>query len=127
MNQHQLARSAQGTRRIGTAAASYALWLISVVMAVMCIFALREVIIWGLATALTRPDMILADRMQAANMVNLASQCGIIILGIVALGVILYTSEKVFRGAGQTQLMNRLVLLIVVESIIVLPVALIFW
>jgi hypothetical protein len=98
---------------------SGALWLVSILLTCMTIFAIREIVVWGFALTLTDP--------KAPAIINVVQQWLMIVLGIVALGVILYTGELFFDHAGQPRLMRTFGRIIVVEFLIVLPVGLLFW
>jgi hypothetical protein len=108
-----------------TALVTVVLWLVAVVMTAVCVFALRELLLWATAALLASPNR--REQLQAANAINLAHQCGMIILGIVDLGVILVITELFFKHIGQPRFMRTLVVIILVETAIVLPTALLFW
>lgn len=104
---------------------SGALWLVSVLLTIVSIFAIREIILWGLGVALVDPQ---ADHnFQATEVINLVHQCMMMVLGIAALGAVIYLSESFFSHAGQPQLIRRLGRIIAVELGLVLLVALLFW
>ena len=101
------------------------LWLISAVLTLICIFAVREVFLWGLAAILAPSDT--ASRNQAANIINLAHHCTVIILGLISVVVVVGTSEIAFRNPGQPGTLRTLTLIILAECAIVVPVTLLFW
>ncbi len=101
------------------------LWLISVVLAALSPFALRDVLIWALALAIPQPDQY--NRLRAAQTINVASQCGTVIFGIIAVVVMVFSTEYFFHHAGQPRLLRRLGRIIAVECLIVIPVAYFFW
>jgi hypothetical protein len=49
------------------------------------------------------------------------------ILGVIDLGIILVITEMFFKHVGEPRFMRTLVKIILVETAIVLPTALIFW
>jgi hypothetical protein len=49
------------------------------------------------------------------------------VLGIIGLVVAIFSSEYVFRYAGQPRALRALLIIIAVESVIVLPVWLLLW
>ncbi len=100
-------------------------WAVSVVLTLASIFALRDVIVWALAILLPNQDM--AAQLDSANLINLANQCGVIGLAVIALVVIAYSTEHAFRQSNQARTRRRLIGIIVVECVIVLPVALLLW
>src|SRR5690348_4475650 len=89
------------------------LWLVSVLLTIISIFAIREIILWGLAFILIDPHA--AHNYKAAGVINLAHQCLMMVLGVAALGLIIYTSEQFFAHAGQPRLMRILGRIIAVE------------
>ena len=101
------------------------MWLLSAVLALALIFALRELLLWALANLLIDPTA--NSNFDAVNTIQLANDCGALIFGILCLGIIIVSSEYFFKHVGQRRLIHRLAGLIVVEAAIVLPVALIFW
>lgn len=102
-----------------------ALWLLSVFLMFLTIFALREAFLWGLAEILVwrRPD----HPHQSAAIINAAHHCFVILLGLVSIVVVIGGSEFAFRRAGKPGSLRVLLLIIAVECAIVLPVALAFW
>jgi hypothetical protein len=104
---------------------SGALWLVSVLLTIISIFAIRELILWGLGFLLIDPQA--AHNYQATEVINLAHQCLMMVLGIGALGLVIYISESFFAQAGQPRLIRTLSRVIAVEFGLVLLVALLFW
>src|SRR4051812_17225787 len=123
MNQNILPHPAY--RKLITSIMTLVLWLISAFLALAAIFALREILLWLLANWLIKPDA--KSNADAIHFIDVANDCGAIIFGMVCLGAIIVSSEYVFKYLGQPRLMRILAGLIAVESVIVLPVALIFW
>jgi hypothetical protein len=101
--------------------ASLILWLASTVLAFLCLFAVRDLLLWGLAAALTPPSPDDFRRFQAADTINAVHNCSIIILGIVALGVVLVGGDFFFRHFGKPRLVRTLVKLIALECLILIP------
>jgi hypothetical protein len=110
---------------IVSALLSTVLWLVSLVLAGLCFFAVRDVFIWGLALILTGPDRL--SQLRAENYVTLAHNCAMIIVGVVDLGVIIFITEYFFRHTGQPRLLRFLAWTLAIEGAILLPVALLFW
>lgn len=107
------------------AVAIWALWLVSVFLAVMTIFAMREFLSWGMGMTLSEADY---TRNYATNdLINMVTQCGTVILGMLALSVIIYTGDAVFRSAKHPRTVRTLFLVLGVELSIVVPAAIIFW
>ncbi|MBZ0290548.1 MAG: hypothetical protein K8I30_23190 [Anaerolineae bacterium] len=104
---------------------SGALWLVAVLLTIISIFAIREIILWGLGFLLIDPQA--AHNYQAVEVINLAHQCLMMVLGIAALGLVIYVSESFFAHAGQPRLLRTLGRIVAVEFGIVLLVALLFW
>lgn len=104
---------------------SGALWLVSVGLGGLAVFALRAVLIWALALLIPQPDN--ASRLETANVINFAQMCGSIAFGLAFLAVIIYMSERFFRDAGKPRFTRALVTLIAVECAIVLPVWWLLW
>jgi hypothetical protein len=102
-----------------------ALWLVSVALGGLAVFALRAVLMWGMAFLIPQPDT--ASRLETANVINFVQMCGSVVFGLAFLAVILYISERFFRDAGNPRLTRALVRLIVIEGVIVLPVWLLLW
>jgi hypothetical protein len=113
-------------KKYGVIVLSVVLWVIVAVLAMFCIFALRELFVWAVAALLSEPGNQ-ARRAQVANIINFTQQCVVIILGVLGLGVVMATVEYLFRHAGKAQLNRTLLIVIALESALVLPVALIFW
>ena len=108
-----------------TAVMSGVAWLVSTVLTLTSVFALREILIWAIGLAVYDPNAI-SDQ-QAKALINLSNQCGTIVIGMIALGVILFTGELVFTKASQPRTLRTLLRLIAVEAVLVVPIALIFW
>jgi len=106
-------------------ALSVVLWLVSLALTALSPFALRDLLIWGLALVIPQPDQL--TRLRTAQAINLASQCGIVLLGVLALVVMVFSTEYFFHQAGQPRLLRRLAGIIAVECLIVVPVAWFFW
>ena len=125
MKQMELGQDQFFMKRGVTILVSAVLWVVSVILALLAIFAVREVVIWALATALTGDDQ--ASRLQAAHFVNLGQDCAIVALGLIGLIAIIYSGDYFFHHMGEARLLRRLLVIIAVECVIVVPVALIFW
>jgi hypothetical protein len=106
-------------------ALSVVLWLVAVVLAALSPFALRDVLMWGMALVIPQPDQF--TRLRTAQTINVASQCGIVIFGIIAVVVMVFCTEYFFHNMGQPRFARRLGRIIAVECLIVIPVALFFW
>lgn len=104
---------------------SIALWVASIILVVLGIFALREVLIWGVALVLSAPDRL--SQLRAENMVTLSQQCGVVVFGVVALGAIIAISEYFFRNFGKPRLLRTLLIILAFEAALVLPVWALFW
>ncbi|MEO8395036.1 MAG: hypothetical protein ABI700_18715 [Chloroflexota bacterium] len=113
------------SRKLISTVTTLVLWLISAVLALVSIFALRELLFLILTKLLINPDAI--SNADAEHTIFAANDCSAFIFGIFCLGVIVVTSDYVFKRVGQPRTFRLLIGLIVVECIIVLPVALIFW
>ncbi|HVU11945.1 MAG TPA: hypothetical protein VHD90_11740 [Phototrophicaceae bacterium] len=105
--------------------ASAGLWIVSVGLALASTFALRDIFVWGLGLLLASPDQ--ASRLRAANTINFAQMCALVIFGVISVGVIVFSSEYFFHYAGQPRFWRRLAGIVAVECVIVLPVALLLW
>src|SRR5262245_58516613 len=98
----------QGANRSSTSTVvTLVLWLISVGLALMMPFALRELLVWGLALAIPQPDTL--ARLQAASAINYVQDCGIIIFAVIGFVIAVYTSERVFRHLGDSRLVRTLI------------------
>jgi hypothetical protein len=104
---------------------SILLWLVSAFLALAAIFALRDLLLWLLANLLIKPDA--KSNYDVNRFIDVANDCGALIFGVLCLGVIVVSSEYVFHHLGQARLNRILTILIVVECVIVLPVAWFFW
>jgi hypothetical protein len=80
-----------------------------------------------MALALVRPDSTTGQRIDAAQIINLASMCVIIVLGLLGIGVLVVSGDYTFKHLGQPRLIRRLLALVAVEALIVLPSAWYFW
>src|SRR5256885_1203373 len=102
MKQTELTRD-QSSKRMLAVLLSTVLWLISAVLALACIFALRDIFLWGLGALLTKPAP--AHNFQAAEIIDVAHYCFMVILGLVALVFVVGSGEYVRRHAGQPRLL----------------------
>lgn len=100
------------------------LWLLASGLSFMCVFALIDLIVWGVAYLFTDPNS--STNFQVAGAINLVQQCSAIILGMIAMVMILVTGEYVF-GKFRPNAMRNLVVIIAVECVIILPIGLLFW
>lgn len=104
---------------------STSLWLVASLLALVCIFALRELAVWGAAFLFAGVNAL--SQAQTAGMINLASDCAAILLGVAALGGIIVSGDYAGKHAGETRLLRRLVSIIVLEGAIILPTWFVFW
>jgi hypothetical protein len=104
---------------------SSVLWLVSIALTVMCIFAVRELLLWSVALLLAPPDR--EAQLRTANMLNLVHQCGMIILGVIDLGFIVGITEYFFRHMREPRALRLLALVVAIECAIVIPVWWLFW
>jgi hypothetical protein len=129
MNQNELTHNQPGLKislPIVAIAVSVILWVTAILLTAICLFAVREYLLWALATALADPSDP-RRRFQAANVINLVHQCSMMVFGVVGLGTMLVISEYFFKHFGQTRLIRTLVKVILIEAAIILPAALLFW
>lgn len=124
MDQAQLTQP--DAKKYGMIALTIVLWLIVAVLAMFSIFALRELFIWAVATVLSEPGNV-ERRNQVAKIINLTQQCFIIFTAVLGLGLMMSTTDYLFKHAGQPRLIRRLLIIIAVEAALVLPAAYIFW
>ncbi len=123
MTQNELSRST--SRKLITSLASLGLWLVSAFLGLASILALREILLFVLSKLLINPDA--NSNADAVHTIYVANDCGSLIFGILCLGVIVVTSDYVFKHLGQPRLIRLLAGLVAVECVLVLPVALLFW
>ena len=102
------------------------LWLAMAVLAMFAIFALRELFIWAVAAVLSEPGNV-ERRNQVANVINFTQQCFVIFAAVLGLGLVMSTTDYLFKHVGQPRLIRRLLIIIALEAALVLPVAYIFW
>ena|GEM_PF-6626466 len=126
MNRTETLEAQPVVRKYGMMAISVVLWVIVAVLAMFCIFALRELFIWAVAALLSEPGNQ-ARQAQVSNIINFTQQCVVIILAVLGLGLVISTAEYLFRHAGKARLNRILLLVIALESALVLPVNAIFW
>ena|SRR5215211_153043 len=126
LNRTEPSQAQPVVKKYGMIVLSAVLWVIVAVLALFCIFALRELFIWLVAALFSEPGNQ-ARRAQVANTINFTQQCVVIILAVLGLGVVMSTVEYLFRHAGEARLNLTLLIVIALESVLVLPVALIFW
>lgn len=117
----------QAPRPYGRIALTLALWLVSVVLTFFVVFAARDILVWVMAMLLVRPETTPGQRIDAAQIINLASMCLIIVLGLLGIGVLVVSGDSTFKHLGQPRQIRRLLVLVVVEAAIVLPSAWFFW
>jgi hypothetical protein len=127
MNQDALASNQTAPRRYGAIALSLVLWAASVVLTFFAVFALRDLSILLMAAVLVPPGSSTATRLNAADIVNLASMCIIVVLGMLGIGVLLVSGDYTLKHLGQPRLLRRLLALVIVEAVIVVPTALFMW
>lgn len=113
------------SRKPAAVIVSGALWLASVVLGGLTVFAARVILIWAMALLIPQPTT--KARLETTNVINLAQQCGTVVFGLILLGIIVYTSERFFREAGNPRLLRMLARIIAVECLIVLPVWWLVW
>ncbi len=102
-----------------------ALWLVMFILGTLAVFALRDLQVWLMAALIPQPTT--KSRLETANVINMAQQCGIVIFGMIVLVALIYFTERAIRDAGQPRLMRTLARVIVVEAVIVLPTWWILW
>jgi hypothetical protein len=117
----------QTPRPYGRIALTLALWLVSVVLTFFVVFAARDILVWVMATLLVREGTTTGQRIDAAQIINLASMCIIIVLGLLGIGVLVVSGDSTFKRLGEPRQIRRLLALVVVEAAIVLPSAWYFW
>ncbi len=125
MTQNELTRSQPISSINLNVLISGVLWLISIALTVMCIFAMRELLIWGVGVLLASPDR--GDQLRAANALDLANQCGMIGFGVIDLAVIIGISGYFFGHMRQARTLRILALVVAIECAIVIPVWWLFW
>lgn len=103
----------------------WVLWLLSVFLAVMTIFAMREFLVWGMGLTMTEADY--TRNYATVDLINMVTQCGTIIMGMLAMAVIIFTGDSVFRDARHPRTVRNLFLVLGAELSIVIPAAVIFW
>jgi hypothetical protein len=109
----------------GNLLVSVGLWMFSMFLTVMSVFAFRELFLWGMSILLASPDR--ATQMRGANLIDLSHQCTMIIVGMAALGVMIGVSEYFFRHLREARTTRILFLITAIEAAIVFPVWLFFW
>lgn len=124
MNQLQLTQP--DAKKYGMMALTVVLWLIVAVLTMFVIFALRELFIWSVATVLSEPGDA-ERRLQVTKIINLTQQCFVIFTAVLGLGLVMSTTDYLFKHAGQPRFIRRLLIIIALEAALVLPVAYIFW
>ena len=125
MGQNQLTQDQPAARKTVAILLTGVSWVISALLVLMCIFAIREIALFLMATIFTVPDP--AQNAKTDNLIDTAHQCLMPFLGIIALVVTIFSSEYVFRYAGQPRSFRALIRIIAVECAIVLPVWWLFW
>jgi hypothetical protein len=121
--QNEFSRSA--SRQLASNLVSIGLWLVAAFLSLASIFALREILLFALPNLLINPDA--NSNYDAIHAIYAANDCGAAIFGVICLGVIVVSSDYVFKHLGQPRVIRFLAGLVAVECILVLPVALIFW
>lgn len=101
------------------------LWLVMFILGTLAVFALRDLQVWLMAALIPQPTT--KARLETANVINMAQQCGIVIFGMIALVALIYFTERAIREAGQPRVMRMLARVIAVEAVIVLPVWWVLW
>jgi hypothetical protein len=125
MEHSDLALEPSSSKRTLAILLTILLWLVSVILTVICIFAAREIILLELAILIPQEDTL--SRLQAANFINLVHQCTLPILGIIGVVVMILSSELMFNQAGTPRTLRRLTLIIAAECLIVVPVWFFLW
>ena len=101
------------------------MWLIASGLGMLSIFAIRDLFIWGVASILRPSDAVTAY--QQGAFINVAHYCLMVVLAMFIIGVVIFSSEYVFKHAGEPGTIRLLARIIAVECLIVVPVALLFW
>jgi hypothetical protein len=104
---------------------SVVLWLVSVVLAMLCLFAARELLILGLGLLFTGADRL--TQMRGANLLNTSHHCLIMILAVVDVTVLMAITEYFFRYMGQPRLLRAQLVIIALECAMVVPAWWMFW
>ncbi len=112
-------------QRVGARMLTIGLWLLTLVLGLLTIFALRELVIWGAAILFSGVDSL--SKSQAAGLINIANYCSVAILGIMVLGAVIVSGEYVGKHIGERRLLRLLTIMIAVECAIILPVGFFFW
>ena len=105
--------------------ATAALWLVAAVLALLTVFALREIYLWAMTLLFVSPES--TDRFRIAGMITLGHHCVVIGLGLLVLIAIIASLDYLFNHAGEPRLNRRLLVVVAVEAAIILPVAVAFW
>lgn len=125
MSQNELIHEPIWVKKTIISLVSAVLWLVSAILALLSIFALREVVIWVVTSLAVDPDQGYSYR--ADGIIRLSSQCSAVLLGMLSIGVIILSSEYLFRRASEPRTVRILTWLVAAECAIVVPVGLLFW
>jgi hypothetical protein len=104
---------------------SVGLWMFSMFLTVMSVFAFRELFLWGMSVILASPDR--ATQLRTANLIDFSHQCTMLIVGMAALAVMIGVSEYFFRHLREARTVRILFLIAAIEAAIVLPTWFLFW
>lgn len=125
MDQSNLAQDQSMPKRNLAILLTVVLWLLSIILTIVSIFAIREIVLLELAVLLPNEDTL--SRLQASNVINLVHQCTLPILGVIGVVVMVICTEFLFNHAGKPRALRNLARIIAAESVIVLPVWLFLW
>jgi hypothetical protein len=125
MEHSDVALETSSSRRALAILLTILLWLVSIILTIVSIFAAREIILLELAVLIPQEDTL--SRLQASNFINLVHQCTLPILGLIGVTVMIISSELMFNRVGEPSALRRLALIIAAESLIVVPVWIFLW
>ena len=78
MNGNDVIQGQPALRNAAATALMFLLWVASSALGLLALFALRDILIWGVGALLTQTSSM--PSYEIAKMVNLANQCGAIIV-----------------------------------------------
>ncbi len=100
------------------------LWLVSAILALVSIFAARDLLMWVLTLLLLQSSVGSYD---GANALSVANDCGSLLLGIASITAIIISSEYFFKHSGQPRVFRLLFMIIAAECALIIPAAIFFW
>ena len=125
MNDNDVVRGQMALKKAADTALIFLLWVLMAVLGLLAIFALRDVIIWGVGALLV--DTSGMPSTQIAAMISFANQCGAIILAVVAISAIIASFELIVARSKTPHRVRKLLIIIGVECAIIVPAGLAFW